>query len=104
MGLVTLLFRLPILPVEGVIRIGQLIEEQAEQELHDPASVRRQLEEIEQAHSAGKMSSEDVARAEAQAVGRVIQPAGTAAERSRRTAIGADSRGRTTGRSPQARH
>jgi hypothetical protein len=103
MGLVTWLFRLPILPVEGVIRIGQLIEEQAEQELHDPASVRRQLEEIEQAQSAGEMSSEDVARAEAQAVGRVILPTGTAAVRSRRTAIGADSRGRTTGRSPQAR-
>jgi len=103
MGLVTLLFRLPFLPVEGVIRIGQLIEEQAEQELHDPASVRRQLEEIEQAQGAGEMSSEDVSRAEAQAVGRVIQPAGTAPVRSRRTAIGADSRGRTTGRSPQAR-
>jgi hypothetical protein len=102
MGLVTWLFRLPILPVEGVIRIGQLIEEQAEQELHDPASVRRQLEEIEQAQSAGEMSSEDVARAEAQAVGRVIQPAGPEQRSPGRTAIGADSRGRTTGRSPQA--
>jgi Gas vesicle protein G len=83
MGLVTLLFRLPLLPVQGVIRVGQLIEEQAEQELHDPASVRRQLEEIEQAQSAGEMSSEDVARAEAQAVGRLIEPAGTQAAQSR---------------------
>jgi hypothetical protein len=83
MGLLTLLFRLPLLPVQGVIRLGQLIEEQAEQELHDPASVRRQLEEAEQAQSTGEMSNEDVARAEAEAVGRLIQPAGTGAAQSR---------------------
>jgi Gas vesicle protein G len=83
MGLLTGLFRLPFLPVQGVIRLGQLIEEQAEQELHDPASVRRQLEEAEQAQRAGEMSNEDVARAEAQAVGRLIQPAGTGAAQSR---------------------
>ena len=83
MGLLTLLFRLPFLPVQGVIRLGQLIEEQAEQELHDPASVRRQLEEIEHAQRAGEMSSEEVARAEAQAVGRVVRPAGTGAAQSR---------------------
>jgi hypothetical protein len=83
MGLLMLLFRLPLLPVQGVIRLGQLIEEQAEQELHDPASVRRQLEEAEQAQSTGEMSNEDVARAEAEAVGRLIQPAGTGAAQSR---------------------
>lgn len=83
MGVLTLLFRLPLLPVQGVIQLGQLIGEQAEQELHDPASVRRQLEEVEQAQSAGEMSNEDVARAEAQAIGRLIQPAGTGAGQSR---------------------
>jgi hypothetical protein len=103
MELLTLLFRLPFLPVQGVIRLGELIEEQAEQQLHDPASVQRQLEEIEQAQSAGGMSSEDAARAEAQAIGRLIQPAGAGGAESRRTAIGADSHGRTTRRSPQAR-
>jgi hypothetical protein len=103
MELLTLLFRLPFLPVQGVIRLGQLIEEQAEQQLHDPASVRQQLEEIERAQRAGEMFEEDVARAEAQAVGRVIQPAGPERRSPGRTVIGADSRGRTTGRSPQAR-
>jgi hypothetical protein len=83
MELLTLLFRLPFLPVQGVIRLGQLIEEQAELQLHDPASVRQQLEEIERAQSAGQMSGEDVARAEAQALGRLIQPAGTGAAQSR---------------------
>jgi hypothetical protein len=103
MNLLTLPFELPFLPVKGVIRLGQLIEEQAEQELHDPASVQRQLEEIDQARSTGEMSSEDAAEAEAQAIGRLIKPAGTGAAQSRRTAIGADSHGRTTRRSPQAR-
>jgi hypothetical protein len=103
MNLLTLPFRLPLLPVEGVIRLGQLIEEQAEGELHDPASVQRQLEEIEQARSTGEMSGEDAAQAEAQAIGRLIKPTGTEAAQSRRTAIGADSHGRTTRRSPRAR-
>jgi hypothetical protein len=79
----TLLFRLPFLPVQGVIQLGQIIEEQAERELHDPASVRRQLEEAEQAQRAGEMSDEDVARAEAQAIGRLIQPAGSGSARPR---------------------
>jgi hypothetical protein len=72
----TLLFRLPLMPLRGVVQLGAVLHEQAEQELHDPASVRRQLEQAEQAHVAGEISDEDLARVQAQEVDRLLsQPA-----------------------------
>ena len=47
---------------------GEVLHDHAEQQLHDPASVRRQLEQAEQAHAAGEISEEDLARIQAQAV------------------------------------
>ena len=72
---VTMLLRVPLLPVTGLIRLGQIIQEELEREQHDPASVRRQLEEAGQARMSGEISGPDLARAEAEAVGRLIQPA-----------------------------
>ena len=68
----TLLFRLPLMPLRGVIQLGEALHEQAEEELHDPASVRRQLEQAEQARAAGEISGEDLARVQAQAVDRML--------------------------------
>jgi hypothetical protein len=70
----TLLLRLPLLPVTGVVRLGELIQEQVEQEQYHPAAVGRQLEEISEAHASGEISDEELAEAEAQAAGRLIQP------------------------------
>jgi Gas vesicle protein G len=68
----TLLFRLPLMPLRGVVQLGEVLHEHAEQQLHDPASVRRQLEQAEQAHAAGEISAEDLARVQAQAVERLL--------------------------------
>jgi hypothetical protein len=72
MGLFTLLFRLPLMPLRGFVQLGQILQKQAEQELRDPASVRRQLEEAQEARVSGEMSDEDVAQVEGQAVGRLL--------------------------------
>jgi hypothetical protein len=68
----TLLFRLPLMPLRGVIQLGGALQEQAEQELRNPASVRRQLEQAEQAHAAEEISDEELARVQAQAVDRML--------------------------------
>ena len=78
MGLFTLLFRLPLMPLRGFIRLGEMLHEQAEQELHDPASVRRQLEEAHQAQVSGEISAEDAAQVQGQAVGRLLSSPGNA--------------------------
>lgn len=72
MGLLTLLFRLPLMPLRGFVRLGEILHDQAEQELRDPSSVRRQLEEAQEARVSGEMSDADVAEVEGQAVGRLL--------------------------------
>jgi hypothetical protein len=72
--LITLL-RLPFLPVQAVVRLAEIIADEADRELSSPASVRRRLEEAEQARAAGLISAEEFAQAERQAVAAVL-PAG----------------------------
>ena len=72
MDLLTLLFRLPLMPLQSFIRLGEVLRDQAEQELRDPASVRRKLEEAEEAHESGEMSENDLARVQGQAVDRLL--------------------------------
>jgi hypothetical protein len=72
MDLLTLLFRLPFMPLRGFIRLGEVLRDQAERELRDPASVRRQLEEAEEAHSSGEISDADLAHVQGQAVDRMV--------------------------------
>ncbi len=73
MNPLTALFRLPLMPLRGVVRLGEVLHEQAEQELHSPASVRRQLEQAEEAHAAGEISDEELNRVQTQAVGRMMR-------------------------------
>jgi Gas vesicle protein G len=75
MGVLTLLFRLPFLPAQGVVRIGEIVRDQAEREHHDPAAIRRQLEEAETARVYGEASDEDVARTQEEAVRRLVTTA-----------------------------
>jgi len=78
MDLVTFPFRLPFLPLQGLVRLAELIQEEAESQYHDPAAVRRALEEAEEAYAHGEISSEDLYEAEVEAVGRVVDPPGNA--------------------------
>ncbi|NBE94620.1 gas vesicle protein G [Nonomuraea sp. KC401] len=63
MGLISSLFTWPLAPVRGVVRLGELIQEQVERELHDPAVVRRELEAVEEARNEGRMTEEEAAQA-----------------------------------------
>jgi Gas vesicle protein G len=90
MNLFTLLFRLPLMPLRGFIRLGEILQDQAERELHDPAAVRRQLEEAEEAQVSGEMSSEDAAHVQGQAVGRLLSSPQAASGDSQHAVTGAD--------------
>ncbi|MBF6228230.1 gas vesicle protein GvpG [Nocardia abscessus] len=59
MGLLSTILTLPVAPVRGVIWLGELIQDQVEQQLHDPAAMRRELEEIDAAAAAGQLSEEE---------------------------------------------
>jgi cytochrome c-type biogenesis protein CcmH/NrfG len=66
MGLLTEILLLPLAPVRATIKLGEVIQEQVDRELHDPAVIRRRLEEIERARVAGEISEEEEAQAQAE--------------------------------------
>jgi Gas vesicle protein G len=68
-GLVSTIFTWPLAPVRGLVRLAELIQEQADKELRNPAAVRRRLEAIEAARQAGEISEEE----ERQAVEQVMR-------------------------------
>lgn len=61
------LVRLPFLPLIGVVRLGELIADEVDRELFDPATVRRRLEEAAQARAAGLITDEEFELAEREA-------------------------------------
>lgn len=71
MGLLTLLFRLPAMPVQGVLRVLEIVADEADRQLHDPTRVRRELEEAEQRHAAGEISDDELTQIETDAMGRL---------------------------------
>ncbi len=79
MSLLTLPFRLPLLPLHAVIRLAEVIEEEAERTLYNPATIRRELEQIEQSRAAGEISDEEAAELQAEAVARFTQLRGDGA-------------------------
>lgn len=74
MNLLTLPFGLPLLPVKGLIKLAEIIRDEAEQEYYNPAAVRHELEEAEWEATTGQMSEDEVSRQEEEAVSRLIQP------------------------------
>jgi len=73
MSVLTFPFRLPLLPLRTVVRLAQLIEDEANRQLADPATVRRELEQIEQARASGEISAQEAARLQEEAVARFTQ-------------------------------
>ncbi|MET8861453.1 gas vesicle protein GvpG [Nonomuraea sp. NPDC004580] len=63
MGLISLIFTWPLAPMRGLVRLAEMIQDQAERELRNPAAVRRRLEAIEAARRAGEISEEEERRA-----------------------------------------
>lgn len=59
MGIFTGIVLLPLAPVRGVVKVAEVIQRQVEQELHNPARTRRQLEELDEARERGDISPDE---------------------------------------------
>lgn len=59
MGLFTGLLGLPLAPVRGVMWVGEQLRDQAHAKLYDPVSIRRQVDELEQAYERGEITEEE---------------------------------------------
>lgn len=61
MNLLTFLFRLPWFPVQGFVKLASVIHDEAEREMANPVTIRRELEHAERARESGQMSDEQMA-------------------------------------------
>ncbi len=72
MGLLTLPVRLPLLPVQGVIKLGEVLQEESERQLRDPARVRRELDQAQGRYDAGEITTEEFAQIQDELAGSLI--------------------------------
>jgi hypothetical protein len=66
------LLGLPLMPVRGVVWLGEQILSEAEGQLHDPARICAQLEQVEQARRRGELSDEECAEIENELLERLL--------------------------------
>jgi hypothetical protein len=64
--------RLPLLPIQAVIKLGELIQEESERQLHDPARIRRELDEAQRRHDAGELTDGEFAQVQDELTGTLI--------------------------------
>jgi uncharacterized membrane protein len=74
MGLISMVLGLPLAPARGVIKLAEVIQERVNEEMHDPASARRELEAVSEARAAGEISEEEEAELQQQIVNRMVGP------------------------------
>jgi hypothetical protein len=72
MGLLTALVTLPLAPVRGTIWIAEVLLEEAERQMRDPAVVEQQLLEAEDAYERGELTDEEFAEIEDELLGRLL--------------------------------
>ncbi|OLT28375.1 gas vesicle protein [Actinomadura sp. CNU-125] len=73
MGLITQVLTLPLAPVRGVGWVLDQVVQTAEREYYDPAPVRAELRELEQALLDGRIDEEEFDRREDELLDRLIR-------------------------------
>ena len=74
MSILSLVLGLPLAPFRGMVALGEVMQDRVNQELHDPAAARRDLEAVAEARAAGEISAEDEAELQQEVVDRMISP------------------------------
>jgi len=75
-GLVTGLLGLPLAPVRGVMWLAEQILDQAEEQYYDPARIRAQLEQVDEARRSGELSEEECVEIENELLQRLMHRRG----------------------------
>jgi hypothetical protein len=72
LGLLTGLLGLPLTPVRGVVWLAEQVRDQAESQLFDPARIRAQLEQVDQARRSGELSEQECVELEDELLQRLM--------------------------------
>ena len=72
MGLLSAIVTLPLAPLRGTIWIANVLLEESERQMRDPAFVEQQLLEAEAAYERGDLTDEEFAEIEDELLGRLL--------------------------------
>ena len=73
-GLFTAIVTLPLAPVRAVVSLAEIIQRRVDQEMNNPATTRKQLEELEEARERGEISPEEEDQAQDEIIQARITP------------------------------
>jgi cytochrome c-type biogenesis protein CcmH/NrfG len=73
-GFFTAIVTWPLAPVRGVVSLAELIQRRVDQEMNNPATTRKQLEELEEARERGEITREEENRAQDEIIEARITP------------------------------
>jgi hypothetical protein len=73
-GLFTAIVTWPLAPVRVVVSLAEIIQQRVDQEMNNPATTRRQLEELEEARERGEVSAEEEEQAQDAIIEAAIAP------------------------------
>lgn len=73
MGLISNLLLLPLAPVRGVVWVAEQIDEEAQRQWYDPATIHAALDDLDARRAAGLISDEDAGRLEEELVRRLME-------------------------------
>jgi hypothetical protein len=73
MGLITGILGLPLAPLRGTVLVAEQVLKQAEEQYYDPATIRRQLDEVERAREAGTLTDDEATELEDELVDRLLE-------------------------------
>lgn len=72
MGLLWQILTLPYAPVRAVTAVARVLQQRVEEELYSPASVRRELEELDRAVARGELTEDERQAAEQEVLDRLM--------------------------------
>jgi len=73
-GLLSWTVGLPFLPVRGVVRLAEVIQKQVDEQMHSPATLRRELEQIDEMARRGEITREEELEMQRQLTRRMVGP------------------------------
>ena len=79
MGLISGILLAPLAPVRGVVKLGEILRDQADQELYGRSTIRHELDELEDARGAGDISADEEMQGQREILDRTMRRPGDAA-------------------------
>jgi hypothetical protein len=70
------LLSLPLAPVQGLIKVAEVIQDQVDNERSGRSAIRQQLEDLEEARESGRISTDEELAAQDEIVDRTMSTRG----------------------------